>query len=140
MQKMHENDYIDDDDYEGLAVTTSSSSMDVKPSAPSSSSTVLPPGVIAPESPAFAALQPLEKAQMMAKYLAARNALPTLGSAAVAASSSSSANNDPKDALTRARLIAMQIVNKGSAVEDASGNVITFTDEFEINDYPPQVT
>ena len=120
----------------------------------SSSSSSSASAIIAPDSAAFAALPPLEKAQMMAKYLASKNAIPGSAGLSAAASSSSSSSAlasatgigtvDTNAALARARQLVLQMGSKGGipgAVDavDVPQAAQTFIEEVEINDYPPQV-
>ena len=142
-----DDDYIDDDEEPGEGGAAVSAG--ITSSSSSSSAAVAASGIIAPDSPAFAALPPLERAQMMAKYLASRNAIPTIGitSTSTASTSSSGGAIDPNQALARARQIAQQMGTRGflpdpSSLAAGTDSGITveqkFHGELEINDYPPQ--
>jgi ATP-dependent RNA helicase DDX46/PRP5 len=92
------------------------------------------PGPPALDSSAFAALPPIEKAHAMARLLGAKSSNTVVAPTPAAAV-------DPKEALARARLIAQQMLNRtvGDEPTGSFGPAQTFSDELEINDYPPQV-
>lgn len=134
----------------GASTTTTNLSITETASSSFSVSAVAS-GIITPDSAAFAALPPLEKAQMMAKYLASKNALPGAAGASITASSSTAqitsatGTVDANAALARARQLLLQMAAKGGAAVDTTDSVLsvpqtqTFIEEVEINDYPPQV-
>ena len=152
-------DYLDDDYDENeytSSATNAASTMLTNPMSSSSSTNISSTSsnnvLIMPDTPAFAALTPLEKAQMMAKIIAAKNTTASgnsSGSSMVISTSnlampstSTSGPVDPKLALLKARQIAMQMGAKGSlpGVTETISAQNQFTDEIEINDYPPQVS
>jgi hypothetical protein len=152
-QEKEENDYIDDDDDgQRLPLAIAAGAHADTPSSSTSSSYMA--GILAPDSAGFAALPPLEKAQMMVKYLATKNALPgamqqsmqsnitsnmTTSLAGMSSSSINTPSLDAKEALARAQIIARQLTGGGVLGTDGAITQQTFTDEIEINDYPPIV-
>lgn len=161
-QDKEDVDYVDDDDEDadafvspsisarGAAAVAVSSSSGTTVTTTADSSSSSSSGILAPDSAAFAALPPLEKAQMMVKYLASKNALPGTASVPIATQPvpvTATGAVDANAALLRARQLAQQLATKGvlpgsiDSAEGAAGALTTqtFSDEVEINDYPPQV-